>query len=287
MIGRVCLVTGATNGIGKETAFGLASLGATVVMHGRDRERTAAAVEEIRERSGNPSVEPLLADFASLRQVRDAAAEFLASGRPLHVLVNNAGVVRTAREVTEDGFERTFAVNHLAPFLLTNLLLDRLKESAPARIVTVASAAYRRAKLDFEDLQNEGKYRAMAVYSQSKLANMLFTYELARRLEGSGVTATCLHPGVVRSGFGSGNHGFYGRMLGVLPKLMGPLMLTSAKGARTSIYAAASPDLDAVTGAYLDKCAVVKSSEASLDEETARRLWEVSTQLVGLAAAVS
>ena len=284
MSGRVCLVTGATNGIGRETALGLARLGAAVVVHGRDPARTEAAVEEIRSRSGNPDVEPLLADFSALEDVRRAASEFLASGRPLHVLVNNAGVMRAAREVTEDGFEMMFGVNHLAPFLFTNLLLDRLKESAPARVVTVSSVAHRRARIDFDDLQHErGRYRAMGVYGESKLANVLFSYELARRLEGTGVTANCLHPGVVRTGLTGGNHGLYGRAMGLAAKLIGPLLTSPAKGARTSIHAASSPDLDGVTGAYLDNSSVAQSSEASHDEESARRLWEVSAELTGLA----
>ncbi len=284
MSGRVCLVTGATNGIGRETALGLARLGASVVVHGRDPARTAAAVEEIRSRSGNPDIEPLLADFSALQDVRRAAEEFLASGRPLHVLVNNAGVMRASREVTEDGFEMMFGVNHLAPFLFTTLLLDRLRESAPARVVTVASIAHRRARIDLDDLQHEhGRYRAMGVYGESKLANVLFSYELARRLEGTGVTANCLHPGLVRSGLTGGNRGLYGRTMGLAAKLIGPLMASPAKGARTSIHAASSPDLDGVTGAYLDNSSVAQSSELSHDEAVARRLWEASAELTGLA----
>ena len=288
MSGCVCLVTGATNGIGRETALGLARLGASVVVHGRVPARTEAAVEEIRSRSGNPDVEPLLADFSALEDVRRAASEFLASGRPLHVLVNNAGVMRAAREVTEDGFEMMFGVNHLAPFLFTNLLLDRLRESAPARVVTVSSVAHRRARIDFDDLQHEhGRYRSMGVYGESKLANVLFSYELARRLEGTGVTANCLHPGVVRTGLTGGNHGLYGRTMGLAAKLIGPLLLNSARGARTSIHPASSPDLDGVTGAYLDNSSVAQSSESSHDEESARRLWDVSATMTGLAVSTA
>lgn len=283
MTGRVCLVTGGSSGIGKETALGLAHLGATVVVVSRNRERTEAAVEDIRQHSENPNVEAIIADLSSIEETRRVADEFLASGRPLHVLLNNAGVIRTSREVTVDGLEMTFALNHLSPYLLTNLLLDRIKDSAPARIITVSSLAHSRASLDFDDLQNERKYGAFRVYGQSKLANVLFTYELARRLQGTAVTANCLHPGLVRTGLGGGNKGLYGRIMGLWPKLtVGPLALNSAGGARTSIYLATASEVAGVSGEYFAKSKVVKSSDASRDESAARRLWEASAALTGV-----
>ena len=241
---KVCLVTGANSGIGRVAALGLAERGATVVLVCRNEERGGPVLEEIR-RNGRGSAELLVADLASQRQVRAVAAAFLARFDRLDVLINNAGVAGWGtRLVTEDGLERTFAVNHLAPFLLTALLSDRLKASAPARVVTVSSAAHRNYALHFDDLQGERRYSAFGAYSRSKLANILFTYELARRLEGTGVTANCLHPGVVATGIFR-NLPRWMRMVFVRP-----LALSPEKGADTMLYLAAAPEVAGVSGHY-------------------------------------
>ncbi len=279
MVGRVCLVTGASSGIGRETALALARMGATVVMQGHDPERSAAAADAVRRASPQGAVELMVADLSSQAEVRRLAAEVLQRHDSLHVLVNNAGVLRMRRTLTVDGLEQTFALNHLAYFLLTRLLLDRLGESAPARIVNVSSVAHQRARLDFDDLQNARRSNGMGVYGQSKLANVLFTYELARRLEGSGVTANCLHPGLVATRFGSGNLGVVGRAMWLGTRLMRPFALSPAKGARTSIYLSTSQEVEHVSGRYFVNGKATASSPASYDEESARRLWEASEQL--------
>ena len=284
MTGKVVLVTGGTGGIGKATAIGLAELGARVAITGRDLERTEAAALEIRGTSGNPDVRAFAADLSSQAEVRRLAAEVLEAYPRLDVLVNNVGGSWNSRHVTADGLERTFALNHLAAFLLTNLLLDRLKASAPARVVTVASAAQSSGTIDFDDLQGEHGYSERKAYPQSKLASVMFTYELARRLEGSGVTATVLHPGVVNTGFGAEDPGL---IFKVLVPLMRPFMTSPAKGAATSIYLASSPEVEHVTGQYFAASKPKRSSERSYDQAVAARLWTVSAGLVGLAAAPS
>jgi len=277
---RTCLVTGATSGIGQATAIGLARKGARLILVARDPHRGEAAVAAVKAASGNPSVELVRADLASLDSVRTLAAGIRERAPSLHVLVNNAGVVNLTRETTPDGFETTFAVNHLAHFLLTRLLLDRLVSSAPARIVNVASEAHRFGSIDLADLQTEKKrYSWMRVYGASKLANVLFTYELARRLEQTGVTANCLHPGAVATRLGM-NNGRIGRI--VIP-LLRPFFLSPEQGAETSIFLAASEQVEGVTGEYFVKCAPKASSRASRDARLARELWEASTRLVGLA----
>ena len=281
MNNRVILLTGSNAGIGFATALGLAQSGAIVVASARDAERGRRAVEEIRRRSGNERVELLVGDLGSLAGVRRLADDFLERWDRLDVLINNAGLILSRRSETEDRLETTFAVNHLAPFLLTHRLLDRLKDSAPSRIVNLASRAHVRARLDFDDLQNQRSYRPMDVYSQSKLANILFTRELARRLEGTGVTANCLHPGVVRSHLGAS-----GDLRGVFRigwLLAQPFFLSPAKGARTSIYLALSPEVAEVSGEYFDNCRLSKSSSRSRDRADAERLWAVSAQLCGVA----
>lgn len=284
--GRTCLVTGATSGIGQETAIGLAGEGAHVVIAGRDPQRADAAREDIVRNSGNDRVDTLLADFSSLAGVRKLADAFLSTHGALHVLVNNAGVVNLRREITEDGFEATFAVNHLAYFLLTRLLETRLRESAPARVVSVASDAHRFGRLDLDDLQSERGYGviplvgAMRVYGTSKLANILFTRELARRLAGSGVTANCVHPGPVATRLGT-NNGTAGR---VVTGLLRPFFLTPAQGAETSIYVAAAPELESVNGAYFAKKRQLEPSSAARNDDLARSLWEASSRLVGIEA---
>ncbi len=277
MSGKVCVVTGANSGIGKETAEGLARMGATVVMVCRDRERGQAALEEIKSKSGNRSVELMICDFASQAQIRKLAEEFKQKHNRLDVLINNAGLVLTRRAVTEDGLESTFAVNHLGYFLLTNLLLDVIKQSAPARIVNVALTAHRSATIDFNDLQGERSYSTMRAYGQSKLANILFTYELARRLEGSGVTANCLHPGIIGTNI-------FRAAPGILSAAAKLIFKSPKKGAETSLYLAASPEVAQVTGKYFDDKKVVSSSPESYDKAVAERLWQVSEQMTKLQA---
>ncbi len=272
------MITGASSGIGRETALALAQLGAKLVLVCRDRARGAETAAEIREKTGNEDIRVLLADLSSQQSIREMAAEFLTAGEPLHVLVNNAGVVNLSRTLTADGIETVFALNHLAYFLLTNLLLERLTASAPARIVNVASHAHHWGALDFDNLQGERSFRAMRIYGQSKCANIMFTYELARRLHGGGVTANCLHPGAVATGLGK-NNGAWAR---VLIQLLRPFFRSPTQGAATSIYLASSPELDAVSGKYFVDCKPARSSKASYDEAAGRRLWDISAQLTGL-----
>jgi NAD(P)-dependent dehydrogenase (short-subunit alcohol dehydrogenase family) len=282
LTGRVCMVTGATSGIGRAAAAELAQMGAELILVARDAQRGEQAVAEIAGQSGNRHVELMRADLSSQAQVRRLAAEFLASGRPLHVLLNNAGVIMLRREETVDGIETTFAVNHLAYFLLTNLLLERLRASAPARIVNVASDAhaYSGGRLDFDDLESRKRYSAMRVYGKSKLANILFTRELARRLEGSGVTANALHPGFVGSNFARNN----GALASVAMLLARPFARSPEKGAETAVYLCCSPEVEGVSGKYFfDKREKWSKSYARNDDD-ARRLWKVSERMTGLAA---
>jgi len=278
MTGKVCMVTGANAGIGKATVLGLASIGATVFMVCRSRERGEVALAEIKEKSSNDRVFLLVADLSSQSEIRKLAEDFKRQHSALHVLINNAGIIPRKREVTVDGFETQFAVNHLAPFLLTNLLLDMLKSSAPARIVTVASNMHRGATIDFEDLQSERAYKPLRVYCRTKLANVLFTKELARRLQGAGVTANCLHPGVVATKLLADGMGMP-RALRPTTRLMGS---SPDKGAKTSIYLATSPEVEGVSGKYFVRQKAVESSKVSYDENMASRLWGVSAELTGL-----
>ena len=277
MNGKTVVVTGANSGIGLETAAALAEKGARVVITTRDETKSKATLDVIRSRNTAADVMAMELDLSSLANVRAFAKEFLDRFDALHVLVNNAGLMMDRRETTEDGFETMFHVNHLGPFLLTNLLLDRIKAAAPARIVNVASVAHRGTTLDFEDLQNEKGFRGMRAYGQSKLCNILFTRELARRLEGTGVTANALHPGTVRTGVAKETG-----ILGLGFRLASPFFLSPAKGARTSIYLASSPDVERKTGGYWVRCKQVKPAAPALDDDAARRLWEVSADLVGL-----
>jgi NAD(P)-dependent dehydrogenase (short-subunit alcohol dehydrogenase family) len=277
MAGRVCVVTGATSGIGRVTALGLARLGATVVACGRDEARTRATVEALRRESGNPAVEYALADLTDQAQVRAMAAEIAGRHPRLDVLINNAGGFFMRRRESVEGVEMTLALNHLAPFLLTNLLLDRLQASAPARVVNVSSDMHRNVTLDLDDLQMTTSYRGTAAYGRAKLALVLFTYELARHLEGSGVTANALHPGFVATGIG---------LPALLEPLLKPLMRLVARspeeGARTSLYLATSPQVAGVTGAYYIDEQAVDSAPLTYDEDLARRLWQISAGLTGL-----
>jgi NAD(P)-dependent dehydrogenase (short-subunit alcohol dehydrogenase family) len=282
MAGKTVLITGGTGGIGKATAIGLAAMGARVGITGRDLGRAEAVAVDIRRSMGNQDVGAFGADLSSQAEVRRLAAEVLDAYPRLDVLVNNVGGSWATRHVTADGLERTFAVNHLAAFLLTNLLLDRLKASAPARVVTVSSAAQSTGTIDFDDLQGERDYSERKAYPQSKLASLMFTYELARRLEGTGVTANALHPGVVNTGFGAEDPGL---IFKVLVPVMRPFMKTPAKGAATSIFLASSPQVNGVSGQYFANSSPRTSNKASYDVAAAARLWQVSAGLVGLAPA--
>ena len=278
MDSKTCIVTGANSGIGKEIALGLATRGARVVMVARDPERGEAARADVVDRSHNDRVEMLVCDLASQRQIRGLASTLLERCDTIDVLVNNAGLTLADYRLTEDGIETTFAVNHLAPFLLTNLMLDRLKASAPARVVTVASDAHRGNAIDFEDVAAPRTYSSWRAYGTSKLANILFTRELASRLDGSGVTATCLHPGVVRSGFGRSGPWFVRLWF----KLAGAFLLTPKQGADTAIWLAASPEVEGHSGGYYDKRRLTQPSKAARDPEDAARLWQLSLELTGL-----
>lgn len=278
MQGRTVLVTGASGGIGRATAEGLSALGARVGIVGRDRERTERVAAGIAGASGR-DVDVFVADMSAQAEVRRLAAEVLAAYPRLDVLVNNVGGYWAHRHVTADGLEHTFALNHLAPFLLTELLLDRLRASAPARVVTVSSGAQSMGRIDFDDLQGAVRYDGQKAYNQSKLANVLFTYELARRLEGSGVTANVLHPGVVRTAFGQEDGLRWMRLL--LP-VVRPFLKSPEQGAATSVHLASAPELAGVTGTYFANRQPKKSSPRSYDVDVARRLWDVSARLVGL-----
>jgi NAD(P)-dependent dehydrogenase (short-subunit alcohol dehydrogenase family) len=273
MTGRVCVVTGATAGIGKEIALALAKLGASVVIVARDTTRAARTAEEISRATHNASISWALADFASLDSVRSGAAEIARRHDAIHVLVNNAGVAKKQRTLSVDGFELTFAVNHLAPFLFTRELLPLLRAGAPSRIVTVASAAEAHGPIDFDDLQSEKKYRGFAAYGKTKLMNVMFTYELATRLAGSGVTANCVHPGAVATD-----------MLRQLPwwlyGLISPFLLTPDQGAAGPLYLASAPELEGVTGDYFVKGRARTSSARSYDAESRKRLWDLSEELI-------
>ena len=277
MAGRTVLVTGGTGGIGLATAFGLAAMGANVAITGRDAARAEAAASKIRAGTG-AQVSVFVADLASQIEVRRLAAESLERLPQIDVLVNNVGGYWHTRRITADGLERTFALNHLASFLLTALLLDRLKQSAEARVVTVSSHAHAQGRIDFDDLQGERSYSGARAYNQSKLANVLFTYELAKRLRGSVVTANVLHPGVVSTDFGAEDPGRTQRL--VVP-LVRPLMRSPTRGAATSIRLASSPDVKGVTDRYFANGKQKRVSQCGRDEAVADRLWRVSTGLVG------
>jgi retinol dehydrogenase-12 len=276
--GKTCVVTGASSGIGLETARALAAMGASVLLVCRDPARGSVALAEVRRAGPSGAHSVVLADLSSQAEVRRAAAEILATHPRLDVLVNNAGVIMPEREVTVDGLEHTFATNHLAYFLLTTLLLDALRAAAPSRIVNVSSEAHRRTTLDFDDLQSTRDYRGFRVYGRSKLANVIFTYELARRLATSGVTANCLHPGVVGSNFAQSRPG----IVRTLFRIGRPFLLTPERGARTSIHVASAPELATTTGLYFDRETPRPSSRASYDVTSWRRLWLESEKLTGL-----
>jgi NAD(P)-dependent dehydrogenase (short-subunit alcohol dehydrogenase family) len=278
MTGRTVLVTGGSGGIGKETARGLAALGARVAITGRDAVRTGNAAADVRA-PGGPPVEAFVGDMSAQSEVRRLSAEMLAALPRIDVLVNNVGGFWNSRHVTADGLERTFALNHLAPFLLTHLLAGRLIGAGRARVVTVSSDAQRLGRIDFADLQGERSWSGQRAYNQSKLANVVFTYELARRLNGTGVTANVLHPGIVRTGLGAEDPGRIQRVMMPFAPLV---MKTPERGALTSIHLASSSEVEGVTGRYFANCRPRRSSRCSYDQEDARRLWAVSAGLVGV-----
>ncbi len=275
MAGRTVLVTGGSGGIGRATALGLAAMGAHLAITGRDRGRAEDTAREIRA-AGAGQVDVLVADLSAQSEVRRLAGEVLQRLSRIDVLVNNVGGYWNTRHVTADGLERTFAVNHLAPFLLTNLLLGRLRQSTPARVVTVSSNVQALGRIDFEDLQAERSYSGARAYSQSKLANVLFTYELARRLQGTSVTANALHPGVVRTALGAEDPRAVQRLL--MP-VMRPFMKAPAQGAATSVYLASAPGLEQVTGRFFAGRKPRKSAKRSYDPAAAAQLWQVSADL--------
>ncbi len=280
MQGKICLVTGATSGIGNATALGLARQGATVVIVARNQAKGEAACAEIQKASGNPAVDVLLADLSSQASVQQLATTFLARYEHLHVLINNAGVFLTKRHLTVDGLEMTFAVNHLAPFLLTHLLLDRLKASIPARIVNVCSGAHYTAHMNLQDLQLRQGYNVWRAYAQSKLAMLLCSYKLARQLEGSGVTLNCLNPGFVFTNMGMTNVGPRAQMMA--KAILSRLGASPEKGALTSLFLSMSREAELINGKYFDKLVMKRTSEDSYDLALQEQVWSESMRLVNL-----
>jgi retinol dehydrogenase 12 len=276
MQGKTIIVTGGTNGIGLVTARELARLGAQVTIISRDPEKCAAVVENIKKETGNPNVEYITADLSVMAEIRQAAYEFKKRHTHLNVLINNAGAYFSSRHVTKDGYEMTFALNHLGYFLFTQLLLDTLKASAPARIINVSSEAHRGAKLDFDDLQNEKKFSGFSVYGQSKLANILFTNELSRRLKDANVTVNAVHPGFVATGFAKNN----GSLYSIGMKILSLIARRPDKGAETSIYLASSEEVEGVTGKYFVDSMAVESSKESYDLTAQEQLWNTSLELI-------
>ena len=282
MKGKVVLITGASSGIGKETALGLAKMGTSLVLVCRDREKGEAAKEEITKATGNASIELLLADLLPQREVRRVATEFKATHPRLDVLINNAGAGFAEYSETEDGIERTMAINYFTPFLLTNLLLETLKNSAPSRVVNVTSSEHYDAHLDLDNVNKDSRMGIAGAdaYRRSKLAIVLFTYELARRLQGTGVTVNCLNPGAVRTKIWS-----QAGALTPLFRFMSLFMLSAEKGAQSPLYLASSPEVEGVSGKYFDKKVPKRSSETSYDEAMAKRLWDLSERMTELVAA--
>lgn len=276
---KVCIVTGGTSGIGWVTAFQLAERGATVLLIGRDLQRGLAAAERIRSETDNRSVKFFQMDLSVQDQIYQFVAAFHQGYDRLDVLVNNAGITLLTRRLSEDGVEMTFAVNHLGHFLLTNLLLNTLKENAPSRVINVSSGSHRGAQIDFNSLRGESGYEGLRAYGQSKLANVLFTYELARRMEGTEVTVNAVHPGFVLTNLGRDNGWLIHKIIRLAMRLGG---ISTEEGAETLIYLAASPEVEKVTGRYFHKMKPVETSPQSYDPDTALRLWEISEELTGL-----
>jgi NAD(P)-dependent dehydrogenase (short-subunit alcohol dehydrogenase family) len=274
--GKICLITGANSGIGKATAIGLAEMDAKIIMLCRNKKRGEEAQKEIIEKTGNKNINLFICDLSSQKAIRKFTAEFKSKYSNLHVLINNAGVMLNRRTLSVDGFEMNFAIHVLAPFLLTNLLLDILKKSAPSRIINVASAGHKRAKIDFDDLQNERKkYRLFTVYGSSKLGEILFTYELSRKLEGTGVTANAVHPGLVNTNLGRDQSKFsqwFARKFFKSPE----------EGAETSIYLASSPEVEGISGKYFVNKEPRETSDESYNEKNAKKLWKICEEMTGL-----
>lgn len=293
MTDRVVMVTGATNGIGEVTAHEIARMGATVIVVGRNASKTERVAAEIKEGTGNPNAQAMIADLSLMTDVRKLAADFQAGYDRLDVLVNNAGALFTDRALTSEGLERTFALNHLNYFLLTNLLLPQLKAAGTperkARVVNVSSGAHNAGRMDFDNLNGEKRYSPMTAYGTSKLQNILFTYELARRLEDEDapVTATCLHPGVVSTGFGKNNDGISGLFAKGFMALIKPFAISPKKGAETQIYLATSPEVEGVNGKYYDKKKPKQTSQASYSRADQEQLWAVSERLTSLQETVA
>ncbi|HHG86178.1 MAG TPA: SDR family oxidoreductase [Bacteroidetes bacterium] len=283
---KISMVTGANAGIGYMTAKGLAEQGYQVVMVCRNEKKGLKAQDEIRKSSGNPKVYLLVCDLASQTAIRTCAAQFREQYGRLDLLVNNAGAFWDTFTKSPDGIEMQFAVNHLGYFLLTLLLLDLLRDNAPSRIVNVSSAGHYKGEIDFESFTQipKGRYSGFAAYGQSKLANVLFTYELTRRLKGSNIVVNCLHPGVVRTNIGNKK---VGRFMRFMWSLMKPFMITATKGAATSLYLATSPDVANITGKFFTDSKMKRSSDLSYDIDLAKKLWEVSAELTGLAGTVA
>ncbi len=279
MKGKICIVTGGNSGIGKETALGLAGMGATVIIAVRNRERGEAALKEIVEKSGNHDAFMIMCDLSSMESVRKFAKDFKAEHKRLDILINNAGAFVYKRQTTPDGFERTLAVNYLGPVLLTRELLPLLKSGAPSRIINISSGLYRRGSVNFDDLQSEKKYRSMGVYANAKLMLLMHTYELARRLDGVGVTANAVVPGFVRTGLGR-NSG--STLYSLTWRIMSPFQTRADKAARTPIYLASSDEVEGVTGKCFAKSREVKTSKISYDQEIQRRLWDATAEMLGL-----
>ena len=278
MRGKVCMVTGAASGIGAATAQMVAQRGATVVLVGLNATKGVTTVDQIKRQTGNSAVEFMRVDLSAQKEVRQLAQQFTSRYRRLDVLVNNAGALFGKRQESVDGIEMTFALNYLGYFLLTNLLLDALKASAPARIVNTSSRSHARARINFDDLESRKNYRGLPAYAHSKLAIVLFTYELARRLEGTGVTANALHPGIVATNFAMQGGG----SMGLIVRLFRPFFVGPEQGAQTGVYLATSPEVEGVTGKYFVNRKAVPSSPASYDTTIASRLWEVSEKYTGL-----
>ncbi|MFW9954458.1 MAG: SDR family oxidoreductase [Candidatus Thorarchaeota archaeon] len=278
---RICLITGASSGIGKATALELAKMNAQVVIVARNKDRGKAVVSEIIAASGNSNVDLIVADLSSQKDIRQLVQEFKSKYNQLHVLVNNAGTYSTVRSITEDGLETTFAVNYLAPFLLTNLLLDVLKANAPSRVVNVAGAYHRKATMNFDDLMSEQDYSGTKANNMAKLGLVLFTYELARKLKGTGVTSNCLHPGAIATGLIEKDPN-YPRSSLMIYRLFSRFFSKPEKGAETPVYLASSDEVADITGKYFEKMKETKSSPDSYDESAALRLWNISLNLAGL-----
>jgi NAD(P)-dependent dehydrogenase (short-subunit alcohol dehydrogenase family) len=277
MKGRTCIVTGSNSGIGKETAIGLARMGATIVMVVRDKQRGETARAEITEMTGNKSIDLMLCDMSLMSAIKDFAKEFRSKYSAANVLINNAGAVFNRREVTAEGFERTLAVDYLGPFLLTHELLDVLKAGAPSRVVNVSSGLHKSATVDLEDLQSEKNYRGMKVYGKAKLMLIMFTYELAKHLAGTGITVNALMPGFVATNLGKNSGGVLSQLMFAMVR---PMQTNAKKGAETSIYLASSPDVKDETGKIFEKSQEVASSPLSYDEALRKQLWDSTEKML-------